>query len=117
NVLNMLDKKPYKEIISHFDNAQEKINQHVLKIIKNRDVIFTHCHSTNVVNSLINAKKKGRKFQVYNTETRPLYQGRKTAQELRRAGIKDVYSKTFGKKRTTFNLIKACVDALKKTNL
>ena len=25
-------------------------------------------------------------------------------------------SKTFGKKRTTFNLVKACVDALKKTN-
>ncbi len=31
------------------------------------------------------------------------------------AGIKDVYSRTTGKKRTTFNLIKACVDALKKT--
>jgi small subunit ribosomal protein S5 len=36
---------------------------------------------------------------------------------LRLAGIKDVYSKTFGKKRTTFNLVKACIDALKKTNL
>lgn len=35
---------------------------------------------------------------------------------LNLAGIKDVYSKTFGKKRTTFNLIKACIDALKKTN-
>ncbi len=35
---------------------------------------------------------------------------------LKLAGIKDVYSKSFGKKRTTFNLIKACVDALKKTN-
>ncbi|PIO08391.1 30S ribosomal protein S5 [Candidatus Pacearchaeota archaeon CG10_big_fil_rev_8_21_14_0_10_34_12] len=43
------------------------------------------------------------------------------AKELRKllklAGIKDVYSKTFGKKRTTFNLIKAGVDALKKTNI
>lgn len=35
---------------------------------------------------------------------------------LKLAGVKDVYSKTFGKKRTTFNLIKACIDALKKTN-
>jgi small subunit ribosomal protein S5 len=35
---------------------------------------------------------------------------------LKLAGIKDVYSKTFGKKRTTFNLIKACFNALKKTN-
>ena len=32
------------------------------------------------------------------------------------AGIKDIYSKTFGRRRTTFNLIKACFDALKKTN-
>jgi len=32
------------------------------------------------------------------------------------AGIKDIYSKTFGKKRTTFNLAKACMVALKKTN-
>jgi small subunit ribosomal protein S5 len=36
---------------------------------------------------------------------------------LKLAGIKDVYSKTFGRKRTSFNLIKACFDALKKTNL
>ncbi len=36
---------------------------------------------------------------------------------LRLAGIKDVYSRTSGKKRTTFNLIKACFDALKKTDI
>ncbi len=34
---------------------------------------------------------------------------------LRLAGIKDVYSRTFGKTRTTFNLAKAVIDALKKT--
>lgn len=34
---------------------------------------------------------------------------------LRVAGIKDVYSNTKGKKRTTINMAKACVDALKKT--
>ncbi len=33
------------------------------------------------------------------------------------AGIKDVYGRTFGMKRTTFNLAKATIDALKKTNL
>jgi small subunit ribosomal protein S5 len=36
---------------------------------------------------------------------------------LKMAGIKDVYSKTFGKQRTTFNLVKACFEALKKTNI
>ena len=36
---------------------------------------------------------------------------------LRLAGIKDVYSKTFGQTRSTINLAKACIEALKKTNL
>lgn len=35
---------------------------------------------------------------------------------LKLAGIKDVYSKTFGQTRTTINLAQACIDALKKTN-
>jgi len=34
---------------------------------------------------------------------------------LKLAGIQDVYSQTFGQKKTTFNFIKACIDALKKT--
>lgn len=34
---------------------------------------------------------------------------------LRVAGIKDVYSATSGQRRTTINLAKACIDALKKT--
>lgn len=36
---------------------------------------------------------------------------------LKLAGIKDVYSKTFGSQRTTFNLARACINALKKTNV
>lgn len=36
---------------------------------------------------------------------------------LRLVGIKDIYSKTFGKKRTTFNLVKACINALEKTKI
>lgn len=87
NVLNFYDKFGRKTL-SHFDIAQNKINQNVFRLIKNDDVIFTHCHSTNVVKALIYSIKKGKKFEVYNTETRPLYQGRKTARELKNAGIK-----------------------------
>ena len=36
---------------------------------------------------------------------------------LKLAGIKDVHSQVFGRTRTTFNLVKACFDALEKTNL
>lgn len=34
---------------------------------------------------------------------------------LKLAGVKDVFSKTFGQTRTTINLAKACVEALKNT--
>jgi translation initiation factor 2B subunit (eIF-2B alpha/beta/delta family) len=87
-VLALAGKKSDKEILAHFDESQNKINKYVLQLIKSNDKIFTHCHSTNVVNSLIFAKKSWAKFEVYNTETRPLFQGRKTAVELKKAGIK-----------------------------
>ena len=35
---------------------------------------------------------------------------------LKLAGIKDIYSKTFGQTKSTMNLAVACIDALKKTN-
>lgn len=87
NALNFLEKIGRKRVLSHFSESQEKINKNVLRLIKQGDVIFTHCHSTNVVKALIYAKKHGKKFEVYNTETRPLFQGRRTASELRKAGI------------------------------
>lgn len=42
--------------------------------------------------------------------------GNELKKVLKLAGIEDVYSKTFGKKRTSFNLVKACIEALEKTN-
>ena len=88
NVLDLAEEQPIKRILNHFEVAQDKINKHTLRLIKNNDLIYTHCHSTNVSHSLIYAKKKGKSFQVYNTETRPLFQGRKTARELKNANIK-----------------------------
>ncbi len=88
NVINLLEKHPREKIIIHFQKAQKKINSFVCKIIKNESIIFTHCHSTNVIKALIYSKNKGKKFEVYNTETRPLFQGRITSRELAKAGIK-----------------------------
>jgi len=88
HVLELAEKGISKnEILNHFDFSQKEINKHVSNSINNGDIIFTHCHSTNVVNALIYSKKKNKKFKVYNTETRPLFQGRKTARELKRNGI------------------------------
>ena len=89
NVLELAEQKvPLKQIKLHFKVAQEEINKSVLKLIKSHEVIFTHCHSSNVVKGLIYAKRKSKKFEVYNTETRPLFQGRKTAKDLKKEKIK-----------------------------
>jgi len=87
HVIALAGKKPKSEIMNHFSEAQDKINKNVIKLIKSNSIIFTHCHSTNVIKALVYAKKKGKKFRVYNTETRPLFQGRKTAKELTDVGI------------------------------
>lgn len=87
-VLKMAQSTPPEKIAAHFDSAQQSINTATFKLIKSKNTILTHCHSTNVTSSLIYSHKKGKKFQVYLTESRPLFQGRKTAQELRKAGIK-----------------------------
>src|SRR3989338_7789526 len=88
HVLNLADKKTEGEILNHFSEAQDKINEEVFKLIKNNSKIFTHCHSTNVIKALIYAKRNGKNFEVYNNETRTLFQGRRTAEELTKAGIK-----------------------------
>ena len=88
HVLELAEKKKYLEIKKHFEETQDSINRNVLKVIKPDDKIFTHCHSTNVVKALIYSKKEGKRFQIFNTETRPLYQGRLTAKELSKKGIK-----------------------------
>lgn len=89
NSLKFLDEgMSYEKILNDYEKSQEKINKLVLKLMKGVKIVYTHCHSSTVERALIYAKKKGERFQVYNTETRPLFQGRKTARELRKAGIK-----------------------------
>lgn len=62
-VVNLADDFPSSEIKKHFDYSQDEINKIVFKLIKNDDIIFTHCHSTNVINALIYAKRKGKNFR------------------------------------------------------
>jgi len=88
HVLKLASKFPEDKILNHFDDAQKTINAEVFKLLNKQEVIFTHCHSTNVLQALLFAKSKQKIFSVRNTETRPLYQGRKTAKELGENNIK-----------------------------
>jgi len=77
-----------EEADEHFKKSQERIAVIGSKKIQSGMIVFTHCHSSTVVNILKLAKQQGKNFSVHNTETRPLFQGRMTARELSRAGIK-----------------------------
>jgi len=67
-----------------------KISQFGQKLIKSGQKFMTHCHASTVINIFKSAHKVGKKFSVFQTETRPLYQGHRTARDLMQAGIKDI---------------------------
>ncbi|MFH0715093.1 MAG: hypothetical protein V1977_05040 [Candidatus Diapherotrites archaeon] len=69
------------------ENALKEIAEHSWRCFPENSVVLTHCHSDTVIEVLKHARKKGRVRHVFATETRPLFQGRKTAAELGRAGI------------------------------
>ncbi|MFA5358470.1 MAG: S-methyl-5-thioribose-1-phosphate isomerase [Patescibacteria group bacterium] len=71
-----------KEVLQFIDLGQDNIIQYGQQVVKDGDHIMTHCHSSTVEHILVNAKKIGKKIKVFNTETRPLYQGRITAKNL-----------------------------------
>lgn len=75
------------ETLEHFDSARQTIAEIGAKKIENGMVVFTHCHSSTVMAILKKAKASGRRFQVYNTEARPLLQGRASAKELAKLKI------------------------------
>lgn len=77
-----------QEARNFFSESQKKIDEITKRKIKNGTHIYTHCHSSTVISALIYSKKTGINFVVYNTETRPRFQGRRTAEELAKQGIK-----------------------------
>lgn len=76
-----------QEVLLFFSAAQIRIASLGAAKIRHHSIVYTHCHSSTVIAILVEAKKQGKKFVVYNTETRPLYQGRTTATELAKHNI------------------------------
>ena len=83
-----------KKIILHenaairkMENDAKNIALYGAKLVPENSLVLTHCHSSTVTRILIQAKKMKKKFRVVAFETRPRYQGRKTAKELADAGI------------------------------
>jgi ribose 1,5-bisphosphate isomerase len=76
-----------KEILTRIKKDKEKLSEYGAKHIPRNALVITHCHSSTATSILIKAKKMKKKFEVVACETRPRYQGRKTAKELAEAGI------------------------------
>ncbi len=94
-------------VTSYFKNAKAKIAEYGAKKLESGMIVFTHCHSSTVEAVIIKAKEQGKSLTVYNTETRPKFQGRITAENIAKAGIPVVHfvdsaHRTFMKKADIF---------------
>jgi ribose 1,5-bisphosphate isomerase len=81
-------KKIANDILDFIHLGQENIVRYGQGLIKSGDRIFTHCHSATVEKILVASHNSGKKIRIFNTETRPLYQGHITAQNLVKHKIK-----------------------------
>jgi len=95
-IMNQVDKNNSKKVkdiartvsssANQFLNNLERSREEIATIganrIRNGSVIFMHCHSSTVTYMLQKAKQQGKIFEVICTETRPIFQGRKTAKEM-----------------------------------
>ena len=88
NALSKIVASSASQFLKNLEDSKTKIAAIGSKRIKNKSIILTHCHSSTVTKLLIKANRGGKKFEVFCTETRPLFQGRITAKELVKEGIK-----------------------------
>lgn len=80
--------KAFDDYLELIKSNDKRIMDTAAQIVRTANKVFTHCHSSTVTRTLIQAHKNNPDLKVWNTETRPLYQGRKTSKELVDAGIK-----------------------------
>ncbi len=76
------------KFLRDLEATKERIAEIGSRRIQSSSRILTHCHSSTVTYLFERAKKEGKQFEVICTETRPLFQGRITAQELLNLGVK-----------------------------
>jgi ribose 1,5-bisphosphate isomerase len=80
-----------KAFLNDLEKSSDNIAEIGSKRVRNNSVILTHCHSSTVTHMLSKAKNNGKSFEVICTETRPLFQGRRTALEMLDLGIRTTF--------------------------
>ncbi len=107
-----------KETLPARDKATRQAKLNVIKVTRKCSDFDCSCSDLHTVPFKVTGKAGSVRVTLIPA---PQGTGLVVANELKKvlklAGIKDVRSRTVGKQRTTFNLAKACIDALNKTNL
>ena len=105
-----------KETLPARDKAIKKAKLNIIKVKRACSAFDCECDELHTIPFEVMGKCGSVRVKLIPA---PQGTGLVVANELKKilkfAGVKDVYSRTSGKKRTTFNLAKACVEALKKT--
>jgi small subunit ribosomal protein S5 len=106
-----------KETLPARDKAIRKAKLNIIKIVRGCSSFDCACSELHTIPFKVEGKSGSvRVILIPAPQGTGLVVGNELKKVLKLAGIKDVYSKTFGNIRTTFNLVQACMDALKKTN-
>lgn len=85
NALNCARRFGPEQALEHLYDAHKILTHKAHFLFSKKRSIFTHCHSSAVVDVLVANKVKV--YHVSCTETRPLFQGHRTAQDLSVAHI------------------------------
>ncbi|MDO8528330.1 MAG: 30S ribosomal protein S5 [Nanoarchaeota archaeon] len=106
-----------KETLPARDKAIRKAKINIIKIIRGCSSFDCNCSEPHTIPFQVEGKSGSVRITLIPApQGTGLVIGNELKKVLKLAGIKDVYSKTFGSIRTTFNFVQACMDALKKTN-
>ena len=106
-----------KETLPAREKAIKKAKLNVIKIKRSCSGFDCSCPELHTIPFKVTGKSGSiRLTLIPASQGTGLVVGSELRKVLKLAGIKDVYSRAAGKKRTTINLVKACIDALKKAS-
>jgi small subunit ribosomal protein S5 len=106
-----------KETLPAREKALRNAKLNVTKVVRGCGSFDCLCEEKHTVPFKVRGKCGSSVVELYPApQGTGLVIGDECKKILKLAGIKDVYSKTFGQTRTTINLSQACIEALKQTN-
>lgn len=105
-----------KETLPARDKAIRQAKLNIIKITRGCSAFDCSCSEPHTIPFKVEGKAgSARVTLIPAPQGTGLVVGNELKKILRMAGIKDLYSRTTGRKRTTFNIVKACIDGLRKT--